>query len=164
MLRRSRVLWTVLALAAAAAIAVGVAQATVYSLSALASGGQEIPSTPSTGSATGLFTYDDATNTITWDITYSGLLGNPTASHIHLGAPDVNGGVIIPFQVPSGGHYTGSLVISDLNETRLLTQETYLNLHTNLYPGGEIRGAVSQPTVANDESAWGAIKALFADQ
>lgn len=163
MIRRSRVQLGLLALAATVAIAAGIAQATQYSLSALATGGQEVPSNPSPGTATALFTYDDVTNTIAWDITYSGLVGNPTASHIHLGGPGVNGGVIIPFQTPSAGHYVGTLVISDLNETRLLTQDTYFNLHTSVYPGGELRGQLSQPTVATDESAWGAIKALYAE-
>ena len=39
--------------------------------------------------------------------------------------------------------------------------KAYLNLHSNVYPGGEIRGFLVPRAVATETGSWGQVKALF---
>jgi hypothetical protein len=66
-------------------LAAGVAQANVFNFSATLNGAAEIApvNTPATGSA--LFTYDSTLHTLQFSVSFSGLIGNTTAAHIHAG-------------------------------------------------------------------------------
>src|SRR5688500_11390016 len=72
------------------------------------SGGQEVPPNASPGRGSIVGTYDDATNTISYTIIFSGLWSNTVAAHFHAPAPPgVNAPVIIahagfPLGVMSG--------------------------------------------------------------
>jgi hypothetical protein len=126
----------------------GWSHAATYSLFASLDGSQEVPANASPGTGTGLVTYDDVTNLLNWNITFSGLLAGATASHFHgPAAPGVNAGVqvTIPLGLSAGmtsGVLIGSATINDTQETQLLSDLWYINIHTSLYPGGEIRGQV----------------------
>lgn len=39
--------------------------------------------------------------------------------------------------------------------------KAYLNIHTNMFPGGEIRGFLAPSTTPTSPAAWGEVKALF---
>ena len=98
---------------------------------------------PGTGSAT--MTLDDATNLFSWNISWSGLNGTETVMHFHGPAlPNQNAGVQVNFGAISGtsSPSIGSTTITDLQETDLLAGLWYINIHTDLFPGGEIRGQV----------------------
>ena len=77
-------------------------------------------------------------------------IDNVIASHIHLAAPGVNGPVKIPLYT-SGlieGTSNGILVEGEapIDESLLnamMAGNTYVNVHTVAYPGGEIRGQIS---------------------
>jgi hypothetical protein len=114
-------------------------------------GAQETPpvATPATGTLTG--TYDDVTNVITWSGTFTGLLGTSSDAHFHGPAAIGVGpaGVLVPITAAGGdtfpigvtsGSYSGTATLSDLNETRLLDELIYINIHSTFAPGGEIRG------------------------
>ncbi len=76
--------------------------------------------------------------------------------HIHIGGPDVNGPVIFQFAGldnfwstggPGGQLLVREIVGANLGQSfmedywdDLLAGDTYLNLHTQAYPAGEIRG------------------------
>src|SRR5262249_54519581 len=77
------------------------------------------------------------------------------AGHIHFGMPDANGPVILPFpNLPTGatsGTFSGVLTAANLTPAgpimtfadavaALEAGNTYSNLHTTNFPGGEIRG------------------------
>jgi hypothetical protein len=113
---------------------------TTVQLQATLNGQQEVPATPST--ATGAFTgsYDKVTRVLTYTVTYQGL--TPSAGHIHQAAPGVNGGVIVPFTTLSPSPITGTTTLTEANGDKLLVGETYVNLHTTAFPGGEIRGNI----------------------
>ena len=69
---------------------------------------QEVPPTASTGSGAAEVQFDQATNKLTWKVTYSGLTGPAAAGHIHgPAAMGANAGVVIPFtgmtRASSGG-------------------------------------------------------------
>lgn len=99
---------------------------------------------PGTGFAT--MTLDTDTNLFSWDISWSDLVGNETVMHFHGPAtPDQNAGVQVNFGAISGttSPSIGSTTISDAQETDLLAGLWYINIHTDQFPGGEIRGQVN---------------------
>ena len=118
-----------------------------YSLSGNASGSQEVPAvtTSATGSLSG--TYNSGTNTLNYNITWTGLSNVVTGIHFH--GPALVGaeaGVIHGLTITTngvGGTSSGSLVIADSTESHLLAGKLYYNIHTALNPDGEIRGQVT---------------------
>ncbi len=95
---------------------------------------------PGTGSAT--VTFDDATNQLSWNISWSGLLGAETLMHFHGAAlPNQNAGVQVSTGV-LGPPVVGNTVIAAGQAADLLSDLWYLNLHTTAFAGGEIRGQV----------------------
>ncbi|HEY6565350.1 MAG TPA: CHRD domain-containing protein [Pirellulaceae bacterium] len=107
----------------------------------------EVP--PNASPATGFCTVlvDDPTDTVAVNCSYSGLLGPIAAAHIHAPAPPgVNAGVIIPL-TPTGGT-TGTILLlptftSQTNIDNILAGLAYVNMHTQPFPGGEIRGQIT---------------------
>lgn len=49
---------------------------------------------------------------------------------------------------------TGSATISDTQEADLLAGLWYINIHTSMFPGGEIRGQVQAQVVPIPAAAW----------
>jgi hypothetical protein len=122
------------------------AHATLWPVSAQLSGGSEVPSNPTTGSGTFVAVFDDSTNTLTYTLTYQGLTGPITASHVHMAPAGVNGPVIVTIgALPSP--MSGSAVLTAPQAAALMTGGLYVNVHTAIFPGGEIRGqlAVAPP-------------------
>ncbi len=118
-------------------------------------GAQEVPSNPSPANGIFMGTYDNATNTLSFDLIFNGLLGATTVSHFHGPAPfGINAGVQIPLVgFPAGvssGTYSNSFVLTPAQEADLLNGLWYLNIHTSLYPGGEIRGQIVEGTLTGD--------------
>jgi hypothetical protein len=146
-------------------------------------GDQEVPvvSTVATGEFRGFISRDE--QSIDYELTYSGLQGpTTTQSHIHVGQPSVNGGIVIWFcqsasnQGPAGtpnctngsGHFTGTITaasvvaitganapqqIGDQQLAKVIAAirdgNAYANVHTNLSPGGEIRGQIRASSAKN---------------
>jgi len=120
--------------------------ATQFSCSATMLGANQVLPviTPGTGTLTG--TYDDTTNLLSWNISWLGLLFPETLMHFHGPAPiGVNAGVLLDVGAISGvaSPSIGNANIAAAHETHLLAGNTYLNLHTTGFGGGEIRGQVS---------------------
>ena len=101
---------------------------------------QENPPTPSPASGMGILDLDQATNSITYHIEFAGLLAPQTAAHFHVAPPGVNGPVIIP--LPLGSPIDGANILTDNQESDLLAGLLYVNIHSQSFPGGEIRGQV----------------------
>lgn len=117
-------------------------QAAIYSLQAILDGLQETSpnATPATG--VGLFMYDDVTNSLSYDISYAGLLAPEVAAHIHTAPPGVAGPVTFP--LPPGNPKIGAILgFTAAQEVSLLAGDMYVNIHTQQFPGGEIRGQIS---------------------
>lgn len=123
-------------------------QAATYSLFASLDGSQEVPANTSLGTGIGNMTYDDLTMQLSWDISFSGLSAGTTASHFHgPAAPGVNAGVqvTIPLGTSLGqtsGNLVGMATLTAAQETQLLSDLWYINIHSTLFPAGEIRGQV----------------------
>jgi hypothetical protein len=128
-------------------------------------GAQEAPPNGSSGTGLGCFSYDANTLMLNYEVTYSGLGSAEVAAHIHGPAPlGVNAAVIFPFalgplKLGSFGPLTAAQ-LGDLNSGLL-----YVNIHSALIPGGEIRGQILvNPipcTVAVEEQTWSVIKTLY---
>jgi len=124
-----------------------ISKATLYNINVPVNAAQEVPTNTSVGTATLTGTYDDVTNVLNFTFVFSGLTGNTTASHFHgPAAVGVNAGVRIGntgFQTGvTSGSYSNTFVLTASNETELLTNLWYLNIHTSSFGGGEIRGQV----------------------
>jgi len=124
------------------------ASAAIINLTASIDGNQEVPPTGSPGTGTGIITLDDVTNLLSWNITYSGLTGTPTVSHFHGPAPvGINAGVQVDIVANSGGSIAspmvGSATITNPQVADLLGGLWYINIHSDLFPAGEIRGQVN---------------------
>jgi hypothetical protein len=158
---RSRIAFALVAIALMSVLGAGMAGATLYLLHAQADGPHETPANASPAVASADFTLDDVTYQLTWDITYGGLLAAPTASHVHSGAPGIPGPVIQGIGLPTGGHYFGSVITTLSVAAQMLGGGTYFNLHTQVYPGGEIRGQIAIVPVPVESPSWGAVKALY---
>lgn len=134
------------------------AQAQTITFNAQLNGGNEpvVVVTGSVGSA--VVTWNVATKAGTYRVDVYNMPVGTTASHIHAGAIGAGGPVIINFTVPAGGisndyGLSGTFGCSDLQvrapqginscddfEQALLMNNTYVNVHSTVNPGGEIRG------------------------
>ena len=119
----------------------------MYNVSGNASGSQEVPAV--TTSATGTFvgSYNANTNVLNYNINWTGLSNVASMAHIH--GPAVAGasaGPIHSLSITSNGvngTLSGSVTLADSTETHLLNGRLYYNIHTALYPNGEIRGQLT---------------------
>lgn len=110
---------------------------------------QEVPQRQTSGNGTMDVVYNKELRTLYYTIRWNSLSGNASAAHIHGTAPK---GVSAPilqdfgtaFPKLAAGTFSGSVLIDGLvfNEEDLLLGRYYVNIHTALYPGGEIRGQI----------------------
>ncbi len=105
------------------------------------------------GSATVTVAPDDASITVT--VNYSGLSGDVTAAHVHVGAAGTSGPVVLPFAAPFTSPFTKTFTATDYKAAAgappdfaaLVTALAaggafYVNLHTAACKPGEIRGEI----------------------
>ena len=119
------------------------------------SGANEVPPTPSLGTGVVDLDLDTTPQTLAGNIVFSGLTGVATLVPAFPGFPigvvsgtdnfllhlDLTSAYSAPFVTAQGGLANAETAFI----TELIAGETYLNIHTNLFPGGEIRGFVAVP-------------------
>ncbi len=106
---------------------------------------QEVPANNSLGKGSCTVTLDQASGNVSVGCTYEGLSGPAIAAHIHAAAPPgTNAPVIVPLMAIGGtsGTVTGGGTLTPARLQAMLDGLTYVNVHTQLYPGGEIRGQI----------------------
>lgn len=110
---------------------------------------QEVPSNASPGTGFGSVLLSDDQTSITVSLSFSGLLAAQTAAHIHgPAAPGVNGPVVFP--LPLGQVSNAVFSVTPAQVAILMNELFYFNVHSQQFPGGEIRGqiqAVPEPAV-----------------
>ena len=160
---------TLALLMAGIALAGAPASAATTILAATLRGNAERPPVETTGTGNAVVTLDDVANTLRVQIMFSSLRGNTTASHIHCCQPiGTNAGVAtavptfpdFPLGVTSGSYdrtfdmtqassFNPAFITNHggtVDQARadlfagMLASQSYLNVHTSLFPGGEIRG------------------------
>lgn len=115
--------------------------ATVFS--ANLEGAQEVPPNPSTATGTGSFNVVNDGSAINYNITHN--VVGATSAHIHRAHAGRNGGVVFNLGTPTPVMMgtiplDGGVTLEDLRQGRL-----YVNVHSPMYMGGEIRGQIIQP-------------------
>jgi hypothetical protein len=111
---------------------------------AVLSGREEVPPNPATASGSAEFQYDPASQMLSWRVVWRGLTGLVTGMHLHGPAqPGQNVGVVVPFDGDlNRPPLTGRATLNQAQFDDLHAGRWYLNIHTEMYPGGEIRGQV----------------------
>jgi hypothetical protein len=113
------------------------------------SGAQEVPANPTQARGIMAVSYNKNLKVLTFNIDYTGLTGAPIGSHIHGTAPEgVNAPIKFDFTqfIPktTSGNVQRAVYVDGITikEDSLLAGYYYINIHTPMYPGGEIRGQI----------------------
>lgn len=124
------------------------------------SGSNQVPPRQTSASGTVTATYDAATKRLSWKGSYSGLSGPPTAAHIHGPAAAGTNARLVFWISDNVGQcsqgecrsnidaearlltnpFEGSATLTEAQAAELMAGLYYVNIHTNAYPGGELRG------------------------
>jgi hypothetical protein len=102
---------------------------------------QEVNEVRSDAQGVGIVTLDTEKNLFTWNIFYSGLTGTEQMAHFH-GPASVGQNANAIITLSTGSPKIGSQVITDGQVADIIAGLWYVNIHTDVYPGGEIRGQV----------------------
>ena len=120
------------------------ARAEMVKMKAALAGTAEVPANDSAGRGTANLDYDTATKLLKWTINYSGLKAPATMGHIHgPAAAGANAGVAVPFANPASP-ITGQATLTDAQADALMKGMLYVNIHSSVHPGGEIRGQITR--------------------
>lgn len=135
-------------------------------------GYEEVPAVSTTGNGSFKAELSPYGNSVNWELTYLSLEGNITQSHIHFGQRGVNGGIVVflcsnlgngpagtqPCPAPPAtirGTFSASDIIGGANAQGIAPGEydevlrairagtTYVNIHSNIWPGGEVRSQIA---------------------
>lgn len=103
-------------------------------------------------------TYNMLNNQLDLTVVYQGLTSNITNAHIHVGAAGTNGGVIVQFAGWPANSTSGTFTYSGAglpaaNLSAFLAGNTYVNIHSTNFPGGEIRGQL-MPDCSSKNYLW----------
>ena len=98
--------------------------------------------TGSPGTATASIQFDSQSSQLSWNIAWSNLESNVTVAHFHGPAgPASSAGVQVAIPV-STNPAIGSASLNTAQVQQLFSGQLYINIHSALHPGGEIRGQV----------------------
>lgn len=135
-MRVMMIAWTGLFLLAAATAG----QAATVSLTANLLGANAVPQNKSDAFGEAQFSYDSQSGRLEYYLTYDGAA--PTKIDLHGPAkPDGNGPVILSFPV-SASPVSGTATLTKGQADTLLAGTAYVDMHSQAYPDGEIRGQI----------------------
>lgn len=102
----------------------------------------EVPPNPTAGTGTGTLAVDPTNRMMTATVTTTGVPG--VAAHIHQGAVGVNGPILIHLTETAAGSgvWSASAQLTDAQFAALRAGNLYFNVHTVVYPDGQIRGQI----------------------
>lgn len=136
-------------------------------------GFEEVPALSTTAGGTFSMQIDPSENSFDYQLSYSGLVGNVAQAHIHIAQKGVNGGIMVFFCTnlgngppgtqtcpgTSSGNVSGTITAADVVASaaaqgiaagefaevlRAIRGGTvYANVHSTVFPGGEIRGQLA---------------------
>jgi hypothetical protein len=110
----------------------------IVTFNATLNGTSEVPTNTSTATGTATMSYNKTSKILTLNVTYSGI--TPNDGHIHVGAVGVDGPVVFHLPSLTSPISFTSTALTTAQENDLLANNYYVNLHTEAFPGGEIRG------------------------
>jgi hypothetical protein len=120
----------------------------IWKISSTLSGANEVPPNSSTATGTVTGTYNATTNSLNYNVSWTGLSAAATAGHFHAPAlAGANASPLVFFLLQNNGTSgtaVGSATLSEAQEADLLAGKFYANIHAPApYAGGEIRGQVA---------------------
>lgn len=120
-------------------------QITITEFATSLEGAQAEPSIPTSATGSGIFQYDDGTHELTFNVAFSGLSSSENAANIYGPAAAGKAGVL--FTLPAGSPKEGIVDLDDLGslaakQRDLLAGLWYVEISSNDYPDGEIRGQI----------------------
>jgi hypothetical protein len=135
------------------------ARAQTISFTATLSGANETPGIITGAFATADVRWDVASQTLSWIIDVFNMPSGTNNAHFHVGGPGVAGPTVVniafPSQISNDYRLTGSATAANLLprtdqgirswqdfEQSLFGGQLYINIHSSVNPGGEIRGQV----------------------
>jgi hypothetical protein len=123
--------------------------ASISMVSSLAGGNEQPAPVVTDGSGSGTFAL--VGNQLTAAISYGGLAGTATASHIHGPASTFQAAdVLMDLGSFNGGSWgaagglIGTLTLNATNLASVIDSQTYVNIHSTAFGGGEIRGQITR--------------------
>jgi len=103
-------------------------------------GAAQVPPVETTATGAADVTVDSEAMTVSWTVTHEGLSGDPVAAHFHGPAgPEETAPPVIDI---SENLAEGSAEITPEQMQMIQDGMTYINIHTEANPDGEIRGQV----------------------
>lgn len=126
------------------------AQQVSWLLEASLTGAAEVPGPGDPGGAgvaAVVLTWDpEAGYTACFTLAVVGLSTPAVAAHIHPGRADVAGPVAVPFEAPNPTASNCVPVSSEIGDQLATDPEAfYVNVHTSQFPGGAVRGQLTNP-------------------
>jgi hypothetical protein len=154
-----RVLFLMGAMALVSLVGVASAEAQTRNFTAQLSGGNETPGVVTGAGGVATITLNTATQTVTYRVDVYNLPSGAVAAHFHASGPGVAGPIVVGFNVPVGISndfaISGTATPADLQPRQaqgigswedfiqaLTLGQVYVNVHSQVNPGGEIRGQV----------------------
>ncbi|MDQ3101011.1 MAG: CHRD domain-containing protein, partial [Bacteroidota bacterium] len=106
------------------------------------SGMQEVPMVMTDGRGLATFLLAKHNGKLTYRVVVNGLSGPITGAHLHMGAMGEVGDIVLDL----GDGIMGNTIMGETDPTDILEAlmdgDLYINVHTAMHPGGEIRGQV----------------------
>lgn len=130
----------------AVAMTAAVAQAAGRTLTATLTGAAEVPGPGDPdGSGQATITLNPGQGEICWELSVTGI-APATAAHIHVGAVDVAGPVVVGLAPPTGGSSSGCTSADPALIKAIMKnpEQYYVNVHNAEYPAGALRGQLSK--------------------
>lgn len=118
------------------------AESKTYSAALAAS--EETPAPgPAGGTGAAKITIDMAAKSLCYDVSWSPEVGTPTAGHIHRGPKGLNGPVVVQFDLPAKPKACVTADSAILDQIAANPGGHYVNIHTDKYPAGAVRGQLA---------------------
>ncbi len=115
-------------------------------LTAQLTGAAEVPG-PGDADGAGTFsvTLNPGQNQICYELAVSNI-ATATAAHIHTGAADVAGPVLVTLKTPSDGPVKECVTLDRAKITLIMKKpgDYYVNVHNAEFPGGAVRGQLTK--------------------
>jgi len=138
-------------------------------------GVNEVPpnASPASGSGFAVLSGDGTPGnpySISYSVSYTGLVAPRTASHFH-GPADAAHNAPVIFGIATSGPQSGTIsgvwdntsspALNATHVSYLMNGQLYFNVHSQTYPGGEIRGQILPDATPTSRTTWGRIKQLY---
>ena len=114
-------------------------------------GTEEVLGGDQDGSGSALVTLNVGRSRVCWELSVSDIVP-ATAAHIHLAPAGVNGPVVVPLSPPTTGSSAGCRdgVNPELIQAIIdFPENYYVNVHNANFPGGALRGQLSNPGLSD---------------